>query len=145
MGSIICGVVIWLLIAAGILSIADDGFGIEISFIMIGIICVLIAWSIDSNSSTVSYIEDIKELQKIEGEYFRDQENNYIVKWDNEIMIIPKTKVYTVHSDSAYFAIQYKKIIKNYTKSRQRWIPGKQVNDTLYQVNKYHLYRNLNE
>lgn len=142
---IICAVFLWILIAALILSIDEEGEGIGVSLIMICIIGALIHVKIDGKAETVLYYEESKELQAIEGEYFRAQENNYIVKWDNEIRIIPKNKVYTMHSDSAYFTVEIKKTIHNYTKSRQRWLPGKQYNDTTYRENKYYLYRNLNE
>ena len=142
---IICGVILWILIVWDLFRFDPDGEGVGFALIAIFIIGLLTSLYIDSRARTVSYIEDPKELQLIENEYFRPQGNNFVIKWDEEIKIIPKSKVYTIHSDSSYFTIEYKKTIKNYSQSRQRWIPGKQKNDTIYKINKYYIYRNLNE
>ena len=90
-------------------------------------------------------IIEVKELQLVEGEYFREQGNDYVMKWDNKVRIVPKGKVYTIHSDSSYFEVQYKERIKTWTRKNERWVPGKHETDTSYYLNRYILYRNLNE
>ena len=136
--SIILGVVVFVILCFVDEELIAPGF-----FIGLGVffICLLGAsvWTPDE----VTYTEEPVEFQEIEGELFIPQGNSYVVKIDGNISVKPKALFHTVQSDSVYNEVQIgRKVVLH--ENVQRWIPGKQVNDTTYYVNKYILYRNLN-
>lgn len=86
-----------------------------------------------------------KTLEMVNDGYIRTQDNNTVLKWDGSIHVVPSEDVYTIHSDSSYFEIKYRKQTKSWSKFQKLWSPLKDVNDTIIKESKYLLYRDLNE
>jgi hypothetical protein len=147
----VIGIILWiaiLVIVIGIIMEADNLWGDGSYFWgtwILGIFIVLIGHvtCLALFKTTFTYENKPIEFQQIEGEYFTPQGNDYVVKIDGKIKAYPKSKFYTVQSDSVYNEIQIATGVYNYGKF-DKWMIGKQKNDTTYHVEKFILYRNLN-
>lgn len=86
--------------------------------------------------------EKTKELQEIEGKYIIVQNDDYILKWEDEIHSIPKYKLKTVYTDSSYFSVKYNKTIKDREKYKL-WLFWRKNDTTIYEI-EYLLYQKSN-
>jgi len=132
--------VLWFLIT-WILSRSNID-GCNLAFFVSLIACIIVL-SIIYPRPNITYFKEIKELQKIEGQYITKQGDEYILKWDNTLNVVPdKYFVLDFSEDSSYFEIEYKKTIIP-EENIQRWMPGKQVNDTTIKASRYILYKKM--
>jgi len=116
--------------------------GCTLAFFIAMIVCIIITACIYPRPN-ITYFKEIKELQKIEDQYILKQGDEYVLKWDNTLNVIPSRYfVLDFSEDSSYFEIEYKKTI-TLEGNIQRWLPGKQVNDTTIKVSRYILYQKM--
>ena len=106
---IILFIVLWFLITWLLSNYNFDGC--SLAFFASLIVCIIVLGIIYPRPN-ITYFKEVKELQKIDGQYITKQGDEYVLKWDNTLNVIPsKYFVLDFSEDSSYFEIEYKKKI----------------------------------